>query len=190
MATNSSGVSVAAMRTLSGKAAGNMSSRSSTQVILQGKWASARTMAAPTWPAPNKVRWARGARQGSTSQRRPSLPCATWVPRSRANVSGACAPVPAIKLPAASNRAEAGSPSSAVKRQLSCWRRSRKATSNAFRLASTYSKARWTTPPQHCPRLGPSAKRSSRAWVSPVASMVLAISTARNSRWPPPMVST
>ena len=172
-----------------------MSSLSSTQVTWHGSSASARTIAAPTWPAPNNIRCGRYARQESSSQRWPELSNVIWQASPVSICENRCKPGPAKRVPAAPHKVGAVTVSSETRRQVSCPLRQR--WLRQFRYSSALggirSNARCTTPPQHWPRLGPSGKRSRRRSAaresSGIANISRAISAARISRCPPPMVS-
>ena len=67
-------------------------------------------------------------------------------------------------------------------------RNSSRSASASLSLIKRYSNS--TTPPQHCPKAGPSGTVCEPGCGARPANMSLANATAWNSKWPPPMVPT
>ena len=131
-------------------------------------------MAWPTWPAPQSTIDMSG---GNTVCVKPLA--------SSATPAAAASPMVASTGIAASAETK--------RRRLRRWRMasSARAIQSASR-ASRRSSDRRTTPPQHWPNAGPSGMRTNWRRASPptlgASIMACAISIARHSRWPPPMV--
>ena len=143
--------------------------------------------AAPTWPAPNSIRWARGASTWSpaASAARPHRAC-TRGARRRAFEPGIGARAGQQRRPLPSNSASAGAPSSADRRQLSCLRRCASAARlrRHRRVRRPGARRRRSTGPGS----GPSGKRSKWRAAAARPAWRAPISMARSSRWPPPTV--
>ena len=184
-----SGVSVASSVVLAGTDSGNSASRSSTQVTRHGRVPRICTRAWPTWPAP-KITTCRGS--GRTASRSTRQPCSG---SGRSNWSDSCAGSSKAGIPSGSaTRTQAAwpgppRPTSRTRPAVDC-RPACRSPSQARSASRRRSNSRWTLPPQHCPRAGPSGRVSIQRSEPPSpCRRARADSAAFHSRWPPPMVS-